>query len=208
VTTVTVRKYNWRGEFRYAWQGEVLARDPDRIVIDATWRGPGEPAVGEITFAMGDHFIEYYYPGRAFAIWQVQRPDGTVKGWYCNISTPLVEQDDILRFNDLLLDIVAYPDGRYMVLDRDEFEAAHAAGLPEDQAALAEKALADLQMLMRLLSPSHRVKRTVSRVRDRWTRHHLSARRATVSSSGSGSGYRSVAARGCSSPGSATSATP
>ena len=153
MTTVTVRKYNWRGAFRYAWQGEVLARDPDRIVIDATWRGPGEPAVGEITFAMGDHFVEYYYPGRAFAIWQVQRPDGTVKGWYCNISTPLVEQDDILRFNDLLLDVVAYPDGRYMVLDRDEFEAAHVAGLPEDQAALAEKALADLQMLMRTGAP-------------------------------------------------------
>jgi protein associated with RNAse G/E len=142
MTMITVRKHSWRGEFRYAWQGELITRTPEELVILATWQGPGEPRVGEIAFRRGDRFLEHYYPGRGFAIWQLETPEGRVKGWYCNISTPITEHDDVLSFEDLLLDVLVYPDGRYAVLDRDEFAAARSAGLTDAQAAVAEDALA------------------------------------------------------------------
>lgn len=146
---VTVRKYNWKGEFRYAWQGEIVRRERALILIAAEWRGPGEPKVGLIVFAPGDRFLEYYYPGRAYAIWQVADSAGTLKGWYCNISTPLEERAGELHFNDLLLDLLVYPDGAYEILDRDEFARALLEGLSAQHAALAEAALRDLLQLVR-----------------------------------------------------------
>jgi hypothetical protein len=153
VSTVTVHKHTWRGELRYAWQAEVVAREPGHLVLEATWNGPGEPAVGEIRFRRGDRFVEHYDPGRGYAIWQVEQPGGAIKAWYCNISTPVVERDGVLSFEDLLLDVMVYPDGRYTVLDRDEFTAARREGLPDVQAALAERALAEVLDLVQAVAP-------------------------------------------------------
>jgi predicted RNA-binding protein associated with RNAse of E/G family len=134
---------NWQGQFRYAWHGEVLERTSDHLVLRASWEGPGEPRVGEIRFVRGDRFLEYYYLGLGYAIWQIERPDGALKGWYCNIETPLVEEGPgVLSFRDLLLDVLVYPDGRYAILDRDEFERAQLQGLPSEDVRLAEEALA------------------------------------------------------------------
>lgn len=153
MTAITVQKHTWRGEFRYAWQARVADRAPGHLVLEAPWEGPGEPDVGEIRFRRGDRFVEHYYPGKGYAIWQVEGPDGAVKGWYCNISTPVVERDGVLTFDDLLLDVLAYPDGRYIVLDRDEFDAARREGLPDPQAALAESALAEVMALIAACAP-------------------------------------------------------
>jgi len=139
---VTVRKHDWHGRFRYAWQGLLLERTPDYLVLDAVWQGPGEPRVGAVQFNLGDRFLEYYYPERPYAIWQVERPDGGVKGWYCNIGSPLREDGDTLSFDDLLLDVLVYPDGRYEVLDEDEYATARTEGLPDLQIQQATTGLA------------------------------------------------------------------
>ena len=148
MATITVRKHTWEGLFRYAWRGEVLAYDADTLLVQAVWEGPGTPQVGEIRFMPGDCFLEYYYLKRPYAIWEVRGVEDALKGWYCNINTLPVVDGDTLRFDDLLLDVIVYPDGRYQVLDRDEFEAARAAGLPDDRAKLAESALAELLALI------------------------------------------------------------
>jgi predicted RNA-binding protein associated with RNAse of E/G family len=112
--------------------------------------------VGDIRFMRGDRFIEHYYPGRGYAIWQIEHPDGLVKGWYCNISTPVEEHDGTLSFRDLLLDLLVYPDGRMVELDRDEFEKAQAAGLDPAEAQVAEAALAEVREMARLGTPPFR----------------------------------------------------
>ncbi|MGH2346155.1 MAG: DUF402 domain-containing protein [Chloroflexota bacterium] len=156
MSAVTVRKHDWRGRFRYAWEGKVAVRTADHLIIEAIWKGPGEPTVGEIHFIPGDRFLEYYYPGRGYAIWQIERPDGGLKGWYCNISTPVEEAAGTLSFRDLLLDLLVYPDGRMVVLDRDEFEAAQGEGLDRAEAAGAEAALAEVRAMARAGAPPFR----------------------------------------------------
>lgn len=148
-----MRKLNWRGEFRYAWRGRVLSRDAESLVLEAHWEGPGEPLVGEIAFRLHDRFVEHYYPERAYAVWQIEAPEGTLKGWYCNISAPVVEEQDTLTFRDLLLDVVAYPDGRYLVLDREEFETAQRQGLSPGDAEAAEQALAAVIAMIENIEP-------------------------------------------------------
>jgi predicted RNA-binding protein associated with RNAse of E/G family len=153
MTALTVRKHDWRGAFRYAWEGELIVDEPPTLVIAAIWQGPGEPTVGEIRFEMGDRFTEYYYLDRPCALWQIARADGTLKGWYCNVNTLPAREGDVLSFNDLLLDVIAYPDGRFMVLDRDEFAAAREAGLPREQAILAEQGLAEIVGMLQQGAP-------------------------------------------------------
>jgi hypothetical protein len=148
VTAITVRKHNWQGVFRYAWHGELLSREPGHLVLRAIWNGPGEPQVEDLRFVHGDQFIEHYYPGRGYAIWQIEGADGTLKGWYCNISTPVEEQSSVLSFDDLLLDVLVYPDGRWKVLDLDEFETARHEGLSPERALLAEQALDEVLALI------------------------------------------------------------
>jgi predicted RNA-binding protein associated with RNAse of E/G family len=126
-----------------------VERTTERLVLSASWNGPGEPAVGDLRFVRGDRFLEYYFIGEPYAVWQVERPDGALKGWYCNIETLLRDEGPgVLAFNDLLLDVLAYPDGRYLILDRDEFNDARLQGLSDHDVRLAEAGLSRVLALV------------------------------------------------------------
>lgn len=50
--------------------------------------------------------------------------------WYCDIiETHYDEKENIYTFNDLLIDVVVYPDGQVEVLDMDEFADAMEQGI-------------------------------------------------------------------------------
>jgi protein associated with RNAse G/E len=139
--TITVHKYTYRGEYAASWQGVVVERSADHVLLRARWtRDP--TVVEQLTFAPRDVFLEYYYPRRPYSIWGIYTPDGVrLKGWYCNVCLPLDVTATVFEVRDLLLDVLVYPDGRYAILDEDEFAAARALDLPPDQAASAEHAV-------------------------------------------------------------------
>ncbi|HEU5348976.1 MAG TPA: DUF402 domain-containing protein, partial [Ktedonobacterales bacterium] len=74
-------------------------------------------------------------------------PDGTLKGWYCNVAAPATIEDDDLFCRDLLLDLWVTPDGATTVLDEDDFAAE-----PSLDAATRDQALAGLADLQRLVA--------------------------------------------------------
>ena len=50
--------------------------------------------------------------------------------WYCDIiETHYYEKQNTYTFNDLLIDVVVYPDGQVEVLDMDEFADAMEQGI-------------------------------------------------------------------------------
>ena len=147
-TTVNVQKRDWRGVVRYGWQGYRSLSASGLPAAPGNLDGPGEPMVGDLQFVRGDRFLEYYYPGKGYAIWQVEQKSGELKGWYCNISRPIQLVDGMICFDDLLLDVLVYPDGRYVVLDRDELEQARVDGLPDADVRAAESTL---QLVLELI---------------------------------------------------------
>ncbi len=54
------------------------------------------------------------------------------------MTTPAEFSDGKIAYIDLALDLLVYPDGRYLILDEDEFEAL---ALPHEQQAKARQAL-------------------------------------------------------------------
>jgi protein associated with RNAse G/E len=156
---IHVRKLRPDGSEVFAWDGEVLACDADRIVLRATFNVP-VVELGFTTFRAGDVFVEFYYWQRWYNVFQVSDADGKLKGWYANVGRPAKLASTAapaeLRYVDLALDVWSDPDGRFQVLDEDEYadlvrddalSSQDQAGATEGRAALV--ALAESRTLPR-----------------------------------------------------------
>jgi protein associated with RNAse G/E len=128
---VHVCKLKPGGQLDYAWDGVVVRCDATGIVLRAEFN------VDLVerhfaTFRRGDVFVEFYYwqpesagaAVRNYNVFQISQPDGTLKGWYCNLGLPaqLDASTGDLSYVDLALDVWANPDGSFVVLDEDELE--------------------------------------------------------------------------------------
>src|SRR2546428_13305008 len=120
---ITVSKLNSLGETKIQYQGEIIERLTDRIIILAYWKHPLKD-LGYTRFEPGDRFIEYYYSNRWYNIFAIATTDGVRKGWYCNIGEPAVIFDDHIEQVDLLLDVWVEPAVNPLILDEDEVAAA------------------------------------------------------------------------------------
>jgi protein associated with RNAse G/E len=77
-------------------------------------------------------------------VFQVYSKDGSLKGWYCNITHPAKVDHTELTFVDLALDLWVWPDMRYLVLDEDEFSELEASTYSAEDVRGARSALAEL----------------------------------------------------------------
>ena len=119
---VTVRKVDPHGKPSVTYDGEVIECSADRIVVIARWT-MGEMDLGFLVLEQNDLFVEYYYPGRWYNIFEISGNRGSLKGWYCNVTRPVEVVDRVIIWRDLALDLFIGPDGQVEVLDRDEFAA-------------------------------------------------------------------------------------
>jgi uncharacterized protein len=144
VLRIKVQKKNPAGAVTYEYEGVLLKRDEDSIVLEALFDRADMPFM-DVVFKTGDRFIEYYYTDRWYNIFAVyDREDGHVKGWYCNIGKPAEFEDGIVSYVDLALDLWVSTSGQQTVLDEDEFEAL---GLNQELRAGALKGLEELKQL-------------------------------------------------------------
>ena len=63
--------------------------------------------------------IEFFYTNRWFNIIAQFKKNGIY--YYCNITSPFVIDDGILKFIDYDLDLRVFPNGSFKILDRNEY---------------------------------------------------------------------------------------
>ena len=120
---LTVKKLNLDHELVIAYEGTVLQRTPDTIVLEARFQRVTLD-LGYTTFEHHDRFIEYFFSDRWYNIFEIHSVhDDHLKGWYCNIAQPAVLGEATIEQVDLALDVWINPDGSYRVLDQAEFDA-------------------------------------------------------------------------------------
>jgi hypothetical protein len=140
---VAPRRYDGTPKFRYPVDGLELG--PHRWVVHGVFGPEIGPHSGRLGFYPGDHTIEYYFAGQWSNIYAVLGPDGTRRGFYCNLGMPPERHGDEIRYTDLDLDLLVGPDGAHQVLDEDEYEERAARyGYPPPVRAAVAAALADL----------------------------------------------------------------
>ncbi len=112
----------------------------------------------EITIHPGDLLIQYFPRGEWFYVQEYLTPSGQIKGWYCNIATPLQMEGSSITTRDLVLDMFVSPDGKYKVLDMDELEERKSLL----QVGFLEKILEARNKLIRMIEkgefPFHRLR--------------------------------------------------
>ncbi|MHC5905282.1 ribonuclease FAU-1 family protein [Streptomyces sp. S6] len=138
------------GRTKIRYPAALLADDSTRITVRAPWAGTGTRDFGFVRFEPGDVFTEHYWRDRWYAIKEVRAADGTLKGWYCDITRPAVRTGTDLTVEDLDLDLWRSADGTAVLrLDEDEFEASGLRQRDPEAAKAATHALDELEELAR-----------------------------------------------------------
>ena len=66
---------------------------------------------------------EYYWLDRWYSVFRFENPNGGLRNFYCNLNLPPEISKDVLDYIDLDIDVLVEPDGRFKVLDLEEFDA-------------------------------------------------------------------------------------
>lgn len=122
VPRITVLKKNLAGEVIWQYEGVILRRETNAVVLEALFNRPDTPFM-DIVLKEHDRFVETFYNDRWYNIFEIyDRDDGKIKGWYCNVGMPAVIEEGVVSYVDLALDLWVSADGKQTVLDEDEFE--------------------------------------------------------------------------------------
>lgn len=93
------------------------------VCVAARWTNRRVDLDG-LSFVTGDLLLEYFSPREPFNVFAVYAPDGTLRGWYANVTYPAALDRETspptLFWHDLYLDVVALPGGAVTVRDEDE----------------------------------------------------------------------------------------
>ncbi len=139
---ITIIKRDAFGKEVWHYRGEALERSNGFIRLQALFNRKDLPFHG-ITLREGDLFIETYYSDRWYNFDEIYDKDSQrLKCWYANVTRPAEISDSQVAYDDLALDLLIFPDGRFLELDQDEFEALH---LPEEDKKMALQAFAELK---------------------------------------------------------------
>jgi uncharacterized protein len=143
VPRIKVQKKNLAGEVTWQYEGVILYRERNTVVLEALFNRPDTPFM-DVTLKENDRFVETFYSDRWYNIFEIyDRDDGKIKGWYCNVGMPAIIEDGVVSYVDLALDLWVSVNGEQTVLDEDEFENL---GLAEDVSADALNGLNELRL--------------------------------------------------------------
>ena len=99
----------------------ILALEPNLIITSWNVLKPRR----DISRGVSAYFID-----KGIKVSKVFDNAGQMVYWYCDIiETHYYEKENTYTFNDLLIDVVVYPDGQVEVLDMDEFADAMEQGI-------------------------------------------------------------------------------
>ena len=143
--TITIKKLDIHRQETWRYVGRIVERGEKSLLIEAFFNRDDLPFQG-ITLKRNDRFLERYFLDRWYNIFEIHdREDDHLKGWYCNVTEPAEFSPDKIVYVDLALDLLVYPDGNFLVLDKDEFDVLH---IDENSRQAALQALNELISLV------------------------------------------------------------
>ena len=105
----------------------------------------------------GDRMVEHFWSSRHFNIFEIYAPNGSLRGFYCNITRPATIDRVRIAAEDLALDLVVDPTGNTKRLDLGEFRAL---SIDDDERRRAIAAIEELELMARLgVGPFRRLDR-------------------------------------------------
>lgn len=115
---VKIIAYKHDGSIHRIWHKNTVLEANEHVVILAN----NKTSVTEYdtrTWVTKEMALVYFHAECWFNIVCMFREDGI--HYYCNLSSPFASDIDGIKYIDYDLDIKKYPDGKYFLLDEDEY---------------------------------------------------------------------------------------
>ncbi|MCC6705392.1 MAG: DUF402 domain-containing protein [Thermomicrobiales bacterium] len=147
-TTLDVIKVGFDGSIKARYPGTLVDAGAPApwVAVECHWTLPSGES-GGLHLVTGDTLIEFYSPEHPYNAFRIHAPDGTLRGWYANVTYPTVVEGTTLAWHDLWLDLIVLADGSFTVEDHDELEEA---GIAESDPALHAAIVSACDELVRL----------------------------------------------------------
>lgn len=127
--TIQIHSYKHNGSIHRVWHETMVLKCTKNIFIGANERTLVTESDGR-TWLTREPSICYFHAEHWFNIICMLREDGVY--YYCNMSSPFVFDNNVIKYIDYDLDLKVFPDMSYTLLDEDEYEQHRIAmGYPQ-----------------------------------------------------------------------------
>lgn len=116
---IQIYSYKHDGSIHRVWEETNVLLGTQDTFIGANNRTLVTEKDGR-TWITREPAICYFHSDYWFNIIGMLRNDGVY--YYCNISSPFIYYDGVLKYIDYDLDVKVFPDMTYILLDEDEYE--------------------------------------------------------------------------------------
>ena len=118
-SVLKIHCYKHNGRIHRTWDEAVVLDITDEYLVCGNKKTAVTEKSGEI-HKTKEPAILFFYTKNWFNVFAVLRKTGTL--YKCNIATPYLIDDNIIKFIDYDLDLKVFPDGGFRVLDRNEYK--------------------------------------------------------------------------------------
>ncbi|MGM8213738.1 DUF402 domain-containing protein [Virgibacillus sp. W0430] len=118
-THIIIESYKHNGTRHRTWKENTVLKGSEEVVIGANDKTSVVESNGRI-WQTREPSIFYFHSNYWFNIIGMLRDNDIY--YYCNIGTPFLMEDQVLKYIDYDLDIKVYPDMTYELVDEDEYE--------------------------------------------------------------------------------------
>ena len=115
---LTIHCYKHDGKLHRTWDEATILEINDEYIVCGNNKTTVNESDGRI-HQTNEPAILFFYKKRWFNIIGQLKSQGLF--YYCNIATPYLIEDNIIKYIDYDLDLRVFPDGAFRVLDRNEY---------------------------------------------------------------------------------------
>ncbi len=133
---------------RYIPKEYIDLKNDERVFLDENYLiTKWKPLRPRTDFAAG---VSVYCLKEGWKISNIMDEEGNTLEWYCDICEFIIDdENNTFTSNDLLLDVIIYPNGRELILDADEAADALEKGLITNEQMI--KALRSFNSLLEVI---------------------------------------------------------
>lgn len=116
---LTINCYKHNGKIHRSWDEATILDVTDNYLVCANNKTKVTENDGRSYFT-NEPAIIFFYKNSWFNVIAQLKSHGLF--YYCNIATPYVIDENIIKYIDYDLDLRVFPDGGFRVLDRNEYK--------------------------------------------------------------------------------------
>ena len=139
---LSIHCYKHDGKLHRKWDEATILDIKDNLLVCGNNRTMVSESDGRV-HQTNEPAILFFYKDRWFNIIGQLKNQGLF--YYCNIATPYLIEDNIIKYIDYDLDLRVFPDGAFRVLDRNEYNYHRKLmKYPDELDIILKKELTDL----------------------------------------------------------------